>query len=175
MYPLFATTREGQMRDTNFGPRGRRTIAKDRRGFSLTELLIVVSMMSLVLAIAMPRVKAATNVASVNAASAELGTRLALARQTAIRRGAPAVLHVNGQKAWVTVEQNGTAVLLRDTLNLSDKYKVVASATVDSVRYDARGFAQLGAAQKFHAARGGKTSTVCVTAGGVLLPHGCTL
>ena len=175
MYPLFATPREGQMRDTNFSARGRRTISTDRRGFSLTELLIVVSMMSLVLAIAMPRVKAATNIASVNAASAELGTRLALARQTAIRRGAPAVLHVSGDKAWVTVEQNGTAVLLRDTLNLSDKYKVVASATVDSVRYDARGFAQLGAAQKFHAVRGGKTSTVCVTAAGVLLPHGCTL
>lgn len=163
------------MRDTNFSARGRGMIATDRRGFSLTELLIVVSMMSLVLAIAMPRVKAATNIASVNAASAELGTRLALARQTAIRRGAPAVLHVNGQKAWVTVEQNGTVLLLRDTLNLSDKYKVVASATVDSVRYDARGFAQLGAAQKFQAARGGKTSTVCVTAAGVLLPHGCTL
>ena len=163
------------MSDDTFGrPRGR-LIGKDRPGFTLTELLIVVSMMSLVLAIAMPQVKAATNIASVNAASAELGTRLALARQTAIRRGAPAVLYVSGDKAWVTVELNGMATLLRDTLNLSDKYKVVASSTVDSVRYDARGFAQLGGVQKFHAARGGKTSTVCLTAFGVLLPHGCSL
>lgn len=149
--------------------------AGDRRGFSLMELLIVVSMMSLIFAMAMPRVKAATNVASVNAASNELGTRLAMARQAAIRRGAPAVFRVSGNKAWVTVDQNGTPVVFRDTLFLSTRYNVVASATVDSVRYDARGFALLGASQQFNVERGGVTSTVCVTAGGVVLPHGCTL
>ena len=163
------------MNDNTFGRSRGKLIGKDRRGFSLTELLIVVSMMSLVLAIAMPRVKSATNVASVNSASAELGTRVAMARQAAIRRGAPAVFRVSGNKAWVTVESNGTAVLFRDTLNLGDKYKVVASATVDSVRYDARGFASLGGAQKFKVVRGGRSSEVCVTAAGVVLSHGCTL
>lgn len=175
MYLLFATKREGQMSDDNFSASRRRTIGTDRQGFTLNELLIVVSMMSLIFAMAMPKVKSATNVASVNAASAELGARLALARQTAIRRGAPAVLHVSGDRAWVTVESNGAVALLGDTLDMANRYKVAASATVDSVRYDARGFALLGGVQKFDMARGGKTSTVCVTAGGVLLPHGCTL
>jgi prepilin-type N-terminal cleavage/methylation domain-containing protein len=163
------------MGETTYRASGRRMISADRRGFTLTELLIVVSMMSLILAIAMPRVKSATNVASVNSASNELATRVSMARQAAIRRGAPAVFRMSGNKAWITVEQNGTPVLFRDTLRLGDKYKVVATATVDSVRYDARGFASLGSNQRLKVVRGGQSSEVCVTAGGVVLGHGCTL
>src|SRR5215212_5873727 len=117
-----------------------------RAGFTLTELMIVVSMMSIVLAIAGPKITATMTQANVRAANVEMSRRIATARQAAIRRGRAATFNMNAAhtKAWVNVTKNdGTTVILADTLFLDEKYGVTASATVDQIAYDGRGFASL--------------------------------
>ena len=151
-------------------------VTRRRRGFSLAELLVVISLMSIRLAIAGPRLGQTMLQANVRSASVELTARLALARQVAIRRGTGAVLKVSGNKAWVDVDQNGAPVILRDTLFLADKYGVALTYSgADTVRYDARGYATLTADQTFSVSKSSITKTVCVTAAGLLLSGGCTL
>ena len=146
-----------------------------RAGFSIPELVVVMSIISIVLAMAGPKVTATIVAANVQSANVEMTARLATARQAAIRRGRGAVFHVSGNKAWVSVDNTGGAELLRDTLFLDDKYGVAATASIDSVRYDARGFANLAASQTFAVSKGGVARTVCVSAAGLILTGGCTL
>jgi type IV fimbrial biogenesis protein FimT len=154
----------------------RSAAVRRRRGFTLAEMMIVISVMSLMLAIAGPKLNRTMLQANVRSASVELQARLALARQVAIRRGSGAVLHVSANKAWVDVDQNGGPVILRDTLFLADKYGVALSYSgADSVRYDARGYATLTADQTFSVSKSSISQTVCVTAAGLLLSGGCTL
>jgi prepilin-type N-terminal cleavage/methylation domain-containing protein len=148
-----------------------------RAGFTLAELMIVISMMSIVLAIAGPKITATMTQANVRSANVEMERRIAMARQAAIRRGRVATFNMNADrtKAWVNVTKNdGTTTLLADTLFLNIKYGVTASATVDQISYDGRGFASLAADQTFQVTKGSVTKSVCVTAAGFIL-NGCTL
>lgn len=148
-----------------------------RAGFTLVELMIVISMMSIVLAIAGPKITRTMTQANVRSANLEMSRRIAMARQAAIRRGRAATFMMNAThtKAWVNVTRNdGTTTLLADTLFLDVKYGVTATATVDQIAYDPRGFASLAADQTFSVTKGSVTKSVCVTAAGFIL-NGCTL
>ena len=148
-----------------------------RGGFTLPELLIVISMISIMLAIAGPKIIATMTQATVRSASTEMGKRIAIARQAAVRRGRTATFNMNAAhtKAWVNVTKNdGTTVLLGDTLFFEEKYGVTATATVNSISYDGRGFASLAAQQTFAVTKDDVTKSVCVTAAGFIL-NGCTL
>lgn len=151
-------------------------VCRRRAGFTLTELLIVVAMMGTVLAIIGPRITRTMLAAHVRSASVDLTARLALARQTAIKRNTGAVFHVASGKAWVSADVSGGTLLIGDTLSLDDRYGVSVTASIDTVRYNARGFAALGSSQTFDVAKSGaSTQTVCVTAAGLILSQGCTL
>jgi prepilin-type N-terminal cleavage/methylation domain-containing protein len=148
-----------------------------RAGFTLAELMIVISMMSIVLAIAGPKITATMTQANVRSASVEMSRRVAMARQAAIRRGRAATFNMNEArtKAWVNVTKNdGTTVLLADTLFLDKKYGVSASATVNQIAYDGRGFASLASDQTLTVSKGSVSKAVCVTAAGFII-NGCTL
>jgi prepilin-type N-terminal cleavage/methylation domain-containing protein len=155
--------------------RPRRTVAGARAGFTLMEMLLVISVSSLMLAIAGPRMVRTMARENVRAASVQLTERLVIARQTAIRRNGGAVLHVASGKVWVAAD-NGTATPLPvgDTLYLS-RFGVTATASIDTVRFDARGFSNLGASQTFVVTKDSQSQTVCVTAAGLMLGEGCTL
>lgn len=148
-----------------------------RAGFTLAELMVVISMMSIVLAVAGPKITATMTQANVRSASVEMARRIAMARQAAIRRGRTTTFNMNSDhtKAWVNVTKtDGSTQLLADTLFFATKYGVTAGATVDQVSYDPRGFASLAADQTFSVTKGSVTKSVCVTASGFIL-SGCTL
>ena len=148
-----------------------------RAGFTLAELMIVISTMAIVMAIAAPKITASMTQANVRSANVEMSRRIAMARQAAIRRGRATTFNMNAAhtKAWVNVTKNdGTTTLLADTLFLAVKYGVTATATVDQIAYDGRGFASLAADQTFAVTKGSVTKSVCVTAAGFIL-NGCTL
>jgi prepilin-type N-terminal cleavage/methylation domain-containing protein len=148
-----------------------------RGGFTLPELLIVISMISIMLAIAGPKITATMTQATVRSASMEVGKRIAIARQAAVRRGRTSTFNMNAAhtKAWVNVTKgDGTILLLGDTLFIEEKYGVAATATVNQISYDARGFASLAAQQTFAVTKDDVTKSVCVTAAGFIL-NGCTL
>jgi len=143
---------------------------------TLIELLVVIVMTALILMMVAPRLRAVTTSADVRAASADVSNRLTIARQSAIRRGRDAVFHYAGTKAWIMiVDQGGSMSAVGDTVFLTSKYGVSMTTSVDSIRYNARGFANLGSSKTFEISKSGVTQTVCVTAAGLVLQHGCTL
>jgi len=147
-----------------------------RQAMTLIELLVVIVMTALILMMVAPRLRAVTTNADVRAASGDVATRITIARQAAIRRGRDAVFHYAGTKAWtMIVNSNGTMTALGDTVFLTSKYGVSMTTSVDSIRYNARGFANLGSSQTFDITKSGVSQTVCVTAAGLVLQHGCTL
>ena len=148
-----------------------------RAGFTLAELMIVISMISIMLAVAGPKITATMTQAEVRSASVEVTKRIVIARQAAIRRGRTSTFNMNNThtKAWVNVTRNnGTTEILGDTLFLGLKYGVAASATVNQIAYDARGFASLPADQTFAVTKGSVSKSICVTAAGFVI-NGCTL
>lgn len=149
----------------------------NRAGFTLTELLIVISMISIMLSIAGPKITQTFVEANVRSASVDVNAHVAIARQAAIRRARGAVFKMSDDrtKAWVDVDRPGTTPeILGDTLRIYDKYSVTTTATIDTIRYDARGFASLDAEQTFAVTKGSVTKSVCVTAAGFIL-NGCAL
>jgi len=147
-----------------------------RPAMTLIELLVVIVMTALILMMVAPRLKAVTTSSDVRSASADIATRITIARQAAIRRGRDAVFHYAGTKAWtMIVNSNGSMTALGDTVFLTSKYGVSMTVSTDSIRYNARGFASLGSSQTFELSKSGVTQTVCVTAAGLVLQRGCTL
>jgi Tfp pilus assembly protein FimT len=138
-------------------------------------MLTIVVMIGMLLLIAAPRLSRASRTVNVQSAAVDITSRLSMARQTAISRGGESIVRRSGNKLWVDVDQNGSFTLLRDTLFLEQRYGVSLSATMDTIRYNTRGFARLGASQRFQVTRHGETRTVCVMASGLVLPRGCTL
>src|SRR5689334_18314250 len=83
-----------------------------RAGFTLMEMLLVISVSSLMLAIAGPRMIRTMARENVRAASVQVTERLAIARQTAIRRNRGATFHIQSNKAWVSADYNGSTVAI---------------------------------------------------------------
>ena len=146
-----------------------------RRGLTLVELLLVIVVMGVIMMVTAPKLRGITTNINVRGASQELTTRIAIARQTAIRRGSVAVLHVANDKAWLMVDNKGTQSVVGDTLRFVDKYNTYVTATIDSIRYNARGFANMGTTQTFTVVKDGVTERVCVTGAGLMLGRGCSL
>lgn len=146
-----------------------------RRGVTLVELLLVIVMTTLILSIVAPKLSAVTTTTSVQSASFDVANRIAVARQLAIRRGTETVFHYSSNKIWVTADVNGTQTLVGDTLFVDKKYNVDVTSSMDTIRYSTRGFASLGSSQTYQMTRSGVSQTVCVTAAGLVLSHGCTL
>lgn len=162
------------LRMSNRGINERKGLRR-RAGMTLMEVMIVVSTMMLVTAIALPRLGEVRTSANVQSAATEVAGRIQMARQAAIRRGAGAVFHHAGGKAWVTVDKSGASIVIGDTLRLNQKYGASLTAAVDSVRYTSRGFAKLGTSQTFAISRYGVSQSVCITAAGLVMSRGCTL
>lgn len=148
---------------------------RPRTAFTLIEMLSIVVIIGIMLAIAAPRLSLTSRAIKVQSAAVDLSARLTMARQSAISRGAESMLHHSANKVWVTVNYNGVQTLLKDTLFLRDRYGVSVAASMDTIRYNSRGFAKLGASQTFRISKDGDARTVCVTAGGQVLPRGCAL
>lgn len=146
-----------------------------RRGLTLVELLLVIVIMGVVMMITAPKLRGIGTSTNLRSASQELTTRLAMTRQAAIRRGAVAVLHLQNDKVWLMIEKNGSQTVSGDTLRLVKKYGVYLTASIDTVRYNARGVASMGSTQTFTVTKDGATQKVCVTGAGMMLGRGCSL
>lgn len=108
------------------------------RGFSLTEMLVVLTMMGILTTVALPRLHTTMIQQSVHGAKLTVATHVARARSTAAGRGCPAVMHlVDGGDAqvWVTsCPMTGVGI---DTVGIVDaissRFDVVVKATADSI------------------------------------------
>lgn len=151
---------------------------RHRPGFTLIELIIVVALVAIVTAMAAPTVNRAREQASMTSARQQLTATLVAARASAIQKGRPARMRVDGNVVTVWVETMADSVQVVARTDFAEEYGVdLVAATADTLlSFDPRGFLspRLAAAARYRIERGADTDSVCVTTLGQLLPRECT-
>lgn len=147
---------------------------RSRLGFTLIEMLMVVVIMGLVLAFALPKFNSLRNSGRVGSAKVQLSSSVTIARAAAIQNGRPARWSVSGNT--VTVSAQNAAGVYVNVGAPSDFYTthgVELSANPSTIDFDSRGIANgLNSTAKLYV-RGSTTDSICVTVLGVVLRNGC--
>lgn len=132
-------------------------------GFSLLELMIVITVAGLMMAIALPKMAPVRDGAGVRSARQVVQSYLATARQTAMRRGGTAQLIVSGNSVSVASVVNGVTTVVAPPVDVSDQYSTSITSSVASIQYNGRGLARLASPAKIKFARNSSSDSVCVT------------
>ena len=125
-----------------------------RRGYTLAEVLIVISIVGLLAATAMPKLATLKNQAQLTGAVTRFTRAVMSARQAAIQRGKTSYFRHSNNKFWVIVDTTGSltdSVIITAPYDLSSEYgvSVTAPAGVTSIQYDPRGVATQSTKQVF--------------------------
>lgn len=125
-----------------------------RLGYSLAEVLIVISIIGIVTATAVPRLAKAKNQAQLTGAVTRFTRAVMAARQAAIQRGKTAYFRHANNKFWVIVDTTGSlsdSVIITAPYDLADEYGVTVTAPsgVTSIQYDPRGVSTQATKQVF--------------------------
>ena len=117
-----------------------------RRGFTLLETIIVMSVLAVVAAMGAPKLSAALRSRTTAAAADQFVTAHSLARATAVRYGRVAQLHIDApiRRFWVDVDTSANMIGQRATIwyvrDLTES-GVSMSSNRSLVCFDARGIA----------------------------------
>ena len=155
---------------------------RSRRGYTLTEMLIVVSVVGLLTLFSLPKFRGLVERNKLTAAREELAAAIATARAAAVQKGRTATLFLSGNQMWVTVVTNnaGSTTTIVPVKSFGTLYNVSVSPkdpALTSVTFDMRGFAtpRLSQTGVFRMVRGTKKDSLCITTAGQLMPRGCSL
>lgn len=155
---------------------------RSRRGYTLTEMLIVVSVVGMLTLISMPRFSRLVERNKLTAAREELAAAIATARAAAVQKGRTATLFLSGNQMWVTVVTSsaGTTTTVVPVKSFSTLYNVTVAPkdpAITSVTFDMRGFAnpRLPATGVFRIQGSSKKDSLCITTAGQLMPRSCSL
>lgn len=107
-----------------------------RRGLTLAELILVCTFLSLVAAIAVPRLNAALDAVRLEQAAHEIAGALTLARAAAIRRTAYAAVVIDEPAGTVRVESAGRTLFSRA---VRDDHHVTLRASRDTITFAPNG------------------------------------
>jgi prepilin-type N-terminal cleavage/methylation domain-containing protein len=146
-----------------------------RRGFTLIEVLIVITIVGILLGVVVPRYGAISGAMSVHSAKQELGSLLAQGRATAIQTD-QTVLVVRTGNVISLVGVSGTGSTIISQQDLHSQFGVDVSASRDTVTYDSRGMVVGNTATlKFVVKNGTTRDSVCLMALGKVTRVGCAL
>lgn len=116
----------------------------DKRGFSLTELLIVIILIGIIASFGIPRLRSAFFSSNVHSARLAIGTVISKARAYAIQRGCTVTVNLssgsNGTVSFTSCSITGSST---ESLNTRDsvaaRYKVTLSPSSSGFKFDPRG------------------------------------
>jgi prepilin-type N-terminal cleavage/methylation domain-containing protein len=104
--------------------------------FSLPEVLVVLTLLGVVTALALPRFASLRDGAAVRAASAETARTFASAREYAVLRRSAVAVVIDTVRSAIELRSAGQSLMRRE---LGATYRVVLATNRDSAVYDARG------------------------------------
>ncbi len=148
-----------------------------RSGLTIFELLVVLTLIGAVAAIALPRLGRSLEGSGVRSAKQEIAAALANARAVAIQNGAPTTFERSGNSIRVTLQLPSGAT--QTIMPARDMYALhgVTIAGLETMRYNPRGNAYgLGgemAVIRFR--RGEKRDSLCLMGRGKVMTSGCQL
>lgn len=152
---------------------------RSKRGYTLTEMLIVVSIVGMLTLFAIPRFSGLVESNKLSAAREELSAAIATARAAAVQKGRTATLFLSGNQMWVTVVTSnaGATTTIVPVKSFTSLYNVSVTASAPSITFDMRGFAnpRLPATGKFVITGASKKDSVCITTAGQIMPRSCSL
>jgi type IV fimbrial biogenesis protein FimT len=141
-----------------------RASLRHRGGFSLAEVLVVLVIVGIALAMAVPRLEGALHKSALTGALNQTASDLTLARLRAVRQARRASLAINaaGTGYSVIVDPTGTPDTVKSVSFASDAKGLVLSPASTSVTFDSRGLLVTGNAT-IVAARQGRRDSVFVS------------
>jgi prepilin-type N-terminal cleavage/methylation domain-containing protein len=148
---------------------------QQRRGFTLIEVLMVITIVGILLGVVVPRYGAISGAMSVHSAKQELGSMLAQGRATAIQTDQTVLVVRSGNMmSLIGVSASGSTLIAQQ--DLGSQFGVVVSASRDTVTYDSRGMVTGNSATlKFVVTNGSTRDSVCLMALGKVTRTGCAL
>lgn len=144
-----------------------------RRGMTAIEIVIVMVLIGLMSAVALPFIRNATVKSAVSGALAAVTSLHAVARNSAIQRGRTAVLVLNSSTETTVVILRRPGSTAVDTVgkaeNLYTRFGVDLSSTSDSVVFTPRGIGAASGSTTVIATRSGYADTLVISAAGRLV------
>ena len=141
-----------------------------RAGFSLIEMLIVITIMGLMLAVVTPKLREGLIRRDLQSARSALANMYARARVNALQTRKSSTVHFSGSQVWVTAPlgaaQEGDT--LGAVVDLTAAYGVIVDASVGSITVLPTGLANLGSTVTVKVTRSGKSDSVMVSGYGRL-------
>src|SRR5690348_16497964 len=138
---------------------------RNRSGFTISALIVVLVIFAVVTSLSIPRLHAATSSAGLRSARTQTAIYLATAHALAVQRGREAWFLRSGNVVTVTVDSSGTQVVYGRPHDLSREHGVsIPTTSHDTLRFDARGFAiGANAVEKIVLTRDGMRDSVCMS------------
>jgi len=131
-----------------------------RRGFTLPELLIVLTIAGVAMAIAIPNARAGLDRVSVRSAASDVRATLNYARMLAMAGGVPVAVDVDSVAGTLRIRRGDERILTR---GVGPAHGVRLGRTRDSLTYDPRGFGRGAANLSIVLRRGTSVETVFVS------------
>ena len=147
------------------------SLKSSKSGYSLAELLIAISIIGILTAVAVPRFGKVRDRAALANSTTRVTRALFAARQSAIQRGNHAYFRHSNSVIWVIVDTSGNmsqdSIIITPQTDLTANYgvQITAPTGVTTIEYDPRGVSPQASAKVFrftHLASGMQDS-LCVS------------